>query len=142
VQNDLRQVGIQAEVKTVNQSTYWTLMSQPGKMAMGLGDWGSDFPDPSDTIKPLFSKATASGGSFNASGWWSPEVEALLKQADATTDSAKRLALYTQMQQVIMKDAPVVPLYQPVKTSMFGKDVHGFYINVRSLLSPVDYWKD
>jgi oligopeptide transport system substrate-binding protein len=142
VQNDLRQVGIQAQVKSVNQSTYWTLMSQPGKMVMGLGDWGSDFPDPSDTIKPLFSKATAGGGSFNASGWWSPEVESLLAQADATTDSAKRLSLYTQMQQVIMKDAPVVPLYQPIKTSMYGKNVHGFYINVRSLLSPVDYWKE
>jgi ABC-type transport system substrate-binding protein len=142
VQNDLRQVGIQAKLRAVDQSTYWTLMGQPGKMAMGLGDWGSDFPDPSDTIKPLFTKATASGGSFNASGWWSPEVESLLAKADATTDGAARLALYTQMQQVIMKDAPVVPLYQPIKTSMFAKDVHGFYINVRSLLSPVDYWKD
>jgi ABC-type transport system substrate-binding protein len=142
VQNDLRQVGIRAEVKSVNQSTYWTLMSQPGKMTMGLGDWGSDFPDPSDTIKPLFTKATAGGGSFNAGGWWSPEVEALLAKADATTDANERISLYTQMQQVIMKDAAVVPLYQPVKTSMFGKDVHGFYITVRSLLSPVDYWKE
>ena len=142
VQNDLRQVGIQAEVKSVNQSTYWTLDEPARQDGHGTRRLGQRLPRSFGHDQAAVHKGYRRWRQLQRQRLVESEVEKLLAQADATTDSAERLSLYTQMQQVIMKDAPVAPLYQPIKTSMFGKDVHGFYINVRSLLSPVDYWKE
>ena len=48
----------------------------------------------------------------------------------------QRYAAYTQMQHIIMANAPYVTLFQPVMTSMRSKATGGFF------LSPCGYWYD
>jgi ABC-type transport system substrate-binding protein len=143
IQNDLAQVGITASIKTMDRGTYWTLIGQPGKVPAGFMVWRQDYPDPSDFILPLFSKAAAVPGGFNASFWWDPRVEALVAEAQRMTapdQQQERLAKFQEAQRIIMDQAPAVPLYQPVQNSMFSKRVGGFYLSPVTYYRLPDYW--
>jgi len=140
IQNDLKQIGVQAQVKFLNRATYWTLIGQPKKVPLGLQDWWQDFPDPSDFVVPLFSKSNAVEGGANPSFWWDPQVEKLLAQSFGMTDQTQRLQTFDQIQKDIMAQAPAVPLYQPNVNSVFSKRVGGFYLHPVWIFDFLDYY--
>jgi len=139
IQNDLAQIGIKAQVKLIDRATYWTLISLPKKTPIGLQDSWQDFPDHADFIVPGFSKSNAVPNGLNPSYWWSPQVEKQLAVSFSMTDPVKRLALFGTMQQEIMADAPVVPLYQPNVNSVYSKRTHGFYLHPVWIFDFLDY---
>jgi ABC-type transport system substrate-binding protein len=129
IQQDLKGIGITADLKILDRATYWTLIGKPGKCGVGLNDWWMDFPDPSDFIIPLYSKSTAIDEGTNPSFWWSPETETMIAEAQANTDSAARIQQFVEIQKTIMADAPSVPLYQPKVNSMHTEDVGNFFLH-------------
>ncbi len=143
IQNDLAQVGIKAQIKQLAEAPYWGLIErQSAKVPIGLTDWYMDYPDPSDWIGPLFSKASATtDGSSDDSWWWNPQVEALYAKALPMAPGAARTQLFSQMQQIIMKQAPVVPLYQPIFTTMSSKNTGGFFTSIAWTFEFPSYWK-
>jgi len=66
-------------------------------------------------------------------------VEAQLAASFGMTDQTKRLALFGQMQQEIMAQAPAVPLYQPNVNSVYSKRVQGFYLHPVWIFDFLDY---
>jgi ABC-type transport system substrate-binding protein len=140
IQNDLAQVGIVADLKITSNATFFTLSSTANKCAMGRDLWYMDYPDPSDWIISLFTKAAAVTGAQDNAFWWSPVIENMVQRAQAMTDPQARLALYEQMQAYIMSQAPYVTLYSPVMTTMCSKRVGGFYLHEVFNYDPVHYW--
>jgi oligopeptide transport system substrate-binding protein len=69
--------------------------------------WQMDYPLIDDFITPLY----ATGGSSNDSKYSNPQVDALIKQANAAPDSATSVSLYQQAEAQILKDMPIVPLW-------------------------------
>ena len=128
-QQDLKDVGVTADIKVLDRATYWTLIGKPGKCGVGLNDWWMDFPDPSDFIIPLYSKSTAIDEGTNPSFWWSPQTETMISEAQANTDAAARIQQFVEIQKTIMADAPSVPLYQPKVNSMHTEDVGNFFLH-------------
>ena len=100
-----------------------------------------DFPDPVDSIVPLFTKANAMLGGLNASYYVDPWVESATAEAQKMTDSKARLAKYTEIQQHIMERAPYVTLDSPVMTTMCSKNVGGFYPYPVLWFDPLMYWR-
>ena len=141
IQADLAAVGIKADLKTVSNNTYYTLQSQPGKVAMGSFGWWMDFPDPVDWIIPLFSKSNAVEGGMNSSFWWSPTLEKMLVEAQKMTDPQARLAKYDEMQTYIMSQAPYATVYSPMQTTMCSTSTGGFYLHPVYQIYPGSYWK-
>jgi ABC-type transport system substrate-binding protein len=140
VQNDLAAVGIDASIKLMDKATYWTFISLPQSHAgIGLTDWYMDFPDPSDFVGPLFTHPIEGGS--NASFYKNAEVEKLYAASSSELDPAKRIAMFVQMQDLIMADAPAAILYQPVFNGMFGKDVGGYYYHPVWNLQFQEMWK-
>jgi len=126
VQNDLAAVGIKASIKLMDKATYWDFISLPqSHAAIGLTDWYQDFPDPSDFIGPLYTHPIEGGA--NANFYENPEVNKLYAASSSELDPAKRIAMFVQMQDLIMADAPSAILYQPVFNGMRGKTVGGYY---------------
>ncbi len=110
IQEDLQQVGITVDIKLMDRATYWDYITyKKNKVPIGLSDWYMDFPDPSDWIGPLFSAASAVDGGQNSSWWVDPKVEALYKQSTSELDPAKRIAMFQEMQKLLMNDAPIAP---------------------------------
>jgi oligopeptide transport system substrate-binding protein len=141
VQNDLAAIGIQAELRTMSNNAYYTFQGQPGKSTMGSFGWWMDFPDPSDWIQPLFSKANAVANGMNSSFWWSPSVEKMYVEAQAMTDPAARIVKYQEIQKFIMEQAPYATLYSPMETTMASKTLGGFYLHPVYELDPANYWQ-
>ena len=142
VQADLKAIGIDVEIKLMDKATYWDFISlKKSHAGIGLSDWYQDFPDPSDWIGPLFIKASAVDGGANSSFWWDQRVEDLYDQAVNELDPEARIDMYSQMQDIIMDEAPTAPLFQPVWNGMYGENVGGYYYHVVWNLNFQDYWK-
>ena len=142
VQADLAAVGVKADLKTMSNNTYYNQQSTPKTLTAGSFGWWMDFPDPSDWIGPLFSKASAVPGGMNSSFWWSPKLEKMYVEAQAMIDPAARIAKYSEMQDYISTEAPYVPCYQPIQTTMCSKDTGGFYLHPVYQIDPTQYWKE
>jgi len=141
VQADLAAVGVQAELKTMSNNSYYTQQGMPKTLTAGSFGWWMDFPDPSDWIAPLFGKASAVEGGMNSSFWWSPQLETMFVQAQKMTDAQARIDKFTAMQEYIATQAPYVPCYQPIQTTMCTETTGGFYLHPVYQIDPTQYWK-
>jgi len=140
IQNDLAAVGIQATIKQMDRATYWNMVAlKSSHFGIGLTDWRMDYPDPSDWIGPLFTNPVDNGA--NLSFYSNPQVNQLYESSKSELDPAKRIDMYKQMEDIIMNDAPTVPLYQEVWTDMYGKNTGGFYIQPVWTFVFQEYWK-
>ena len=142
VQADLAAIGVEASLKTMSNNTYYTQQGTPNTLAAGSFAWWMDFPDPSDWILPLFSKANAVEGGMNSSFWWSPELETMFAEAQAMTDPQARIDKFTAMQEYIATQAPYVPCYQPIQTTMCTPSTGGFYLHPVYQIDPTQYWRN
>jgi peptide/nickel transport system substrate-binding protein/oligopeptide transport system substrate-binding protein len=142
VQADLAAVGVQAELKTMSNNSFYTQQGTPNTLTAGSFGWWMDFPDPSDWIAPLFSKSSAVEGGMNSSFWWSPELEKMFTEAQKMTDPAARIQKFSDMQDYIATQAPYVPCYQPIQTTMCTPTTGGFYLHPVYQIDPTQYWKN
>ncbi len=141
MQADLKAIGVEADIKTMDRATYYNFSSDAAKTEMGTSDWFLDFPDPVDWIVPFFTEANAVQGGLNTAYYVDPWVEQATDEAQKMTDADARLAKYTEIQQHIMEQAPYVTLYSPVMTTMCSKNVGGFYLHPVLWFDPLMYWR-
>jgi peptide/nickel transport system substrate-binding protein/oligopeptide transport system substrate-binding protein len=141
MQADLKAIGVDAEIKTMDRATYYNFSSDAAKTELGTSDWFLDFPDPVDWIVPFFTEANAVQGGLNTAYYVDPWVEQATGEAQKMTDPEARLAKYTEIQQHIMEQAPYVTLYSPVMTTMCSKNVGGFYLHPVLWFDPLMYWR-
>lgn len=68
--------------------------------------WVGDFADPHDHLNLL-----SSDGGNNRTGYANPEYDALLQTALHTADASARLDLYRQLDAMLTRDLPIIPIY-------------------------------
>ncbi len=83
------------------------LAGQPQFFSMG---WIADYPDPEDFLDILFH----SGSGLNHSKYANLRVDQLLEEARVETDTQHRMQLYKQAEEIVVADAPWVPLWHSV----------------------------
>ncbi len=76
--------------------------------------WIADLPDPDSFLGSLFHSESES----NFSRYVNPEADSLMVLARRTVDITRRQALYGRVEKIILKDAPIIPLY--TSTTAFG----------------------
>ena len=140
IQADLKAIGITAPVRTMSNAAYYTFSTTPHTASAGASLWIMDFPDPHDWM-PLYNKANAVKGGMNSTFWWSPQLEQMIDDAQATTDAQARIVKYEKIQDYIMEQAPYASMYQPVMTTMFSKNVGGFQTHLVYGWEPQWMWK-
>ncbi|MBN1219302.1 MAG: peptide ABC transporter substrate-binding protein [Anaerolineae bacterium] len=86
--------------------------------------WLADYPDPQNFLEVLFHSQSAQ----NYGGYSNPKVDELLNQAQGTPDIIERLALYRDVEQMIMDDAALIPLYFEVENWLVKPYVKNFRI--------------
>lgn len=88
---------------------------------MFYGSWGHDYPDPQNWLYALFDSAQIQGvgpGTGNDPGYSNKSFDQMVEQANTMADPAKqadRFKLYNQAEQQLLKDAPIIPLYQTTR---------------------------
>jgi peptide/nickel transport system substrate-binding protein len=96
------------------------------KVPLALLGWFADYPDPHDFAQPFL----FSNGYFpTRGGYHNPQADALVTQAVATADPAKRKAIYRQLSMVAYNDLPDLFMVQPTTYLTMRAWVHGWYYN-------------
>ncbi len=103
-------LGVEVEIQQVEWATYLQDLDKRKFQAYaGLG-WQADYPDPEDFLDILF----YSDSDNNHGAYSNPEVDGLLEKA-RVGDVQDRLNIYENVEEMIVNDAPWVPLW-------FGSD--------------------
>jgi len=86
--------------------------------------WIADYPDPQNFLEILFH----SESSQNYGGYTNLAVDELLNQARGTQDATERLALYRDVEQMLLDDAAWIPLYFETEYWLVKPTVKNFTI--------------
>ena len=102
-----QELGVEVEIQQMEWATYLQDLEQSKFQAFaGLG-WEADYPDPQDFLDILFH----SDSSINHGGYSNLEVDGVLEEARTEPDVVKRVKLYHNAEELIIKDAAWVPLW-------------------------------
>ncbi len=85
-------------------------------------DWAGDYLDPA-TFLDVF--AGASGN--NHTGWSNPDYDGLLYEAARTSERDARYTLLRRAETILLRDAPIIPLYYYTTVRLVHPAVHGWY---------------
>jgi ABC-type transport system substrate-binding protein len=123
--NDLAEVGISLQVKyETDWSTFEELVRQ-GKFVMYRYAYFADVPDPDNFMGMLCGSASP----YNFMGYRNQRVDALLSEALNRVDLMNRAAIYREVEALVLKDAPMVPLLYLTFESAFQPYVKGVQIS-------------
>ncbi|MEE8347829.1 MAG: peptide ABC transporter substrate-binding protein [Dehalococcoidia bacterium] len=86
--------------------------------------WIADYVDPQNFLDIKLHSASAN----NETGYANAEVDALLEQARTEQDNAKRLQLYQQAEEIIVQDAPWIPLYHSKSNALIKPYIQDYFI--------------
>lgn len=111
IQDQLKDIGILAEIKIFEWSTYVTVTSQPNK-ALYLLSWNVTSVDGDPALYPLF-HSNEKGMSGNRSFYENKEIDSILLEARTTIDQDKRKSLYFKAQEIIQNELPHYTLVYP-----------------------------
>ena len=102
-----RILGVQVEIQQVEWATYLQDLHRRRLQVWGGSGWQADYPDPQDFIDILFhSNSTNNHGNYT-----NQEADKLLEDARTEQDVYKRISLYNQAEQLIIDDAPWLPMW-------------------------------
>lgn len=102
-----------------------------------LVDWYPDFADPDNFIHPLVSctrgseaegcqeGASKSQGSF----YYSDRMNQLIEQQRAEQNPEARQKIFVEIQELLAKDVPVIPLWQPKEYAFVQKGIEEFKLD-------------
>ena len=96
--------------------------------------WYPDYIDADDYIQPFLDSV---GGSWLGTGYNNSAMDQLIAQARSTTDPVQRGQLYSQIQKIMVEDAPVVPVWQGSTWAVTKPDVTGVNLDITTNMY---YW--
>ncbi len=99
-------LGVEIQVEVVDWGEFLRGLDEQKYQMFSLG-WIADYPDPHNFLDLLFYSHSA----YNHGAYSNPQVDSLLEKARVEQDHDRRMALYRQAEQLLVEDAPWIPLY-------------------------------
>jgi oligopeptide transport system substrate-binding protein len=124
----LADFGVKVEIHYAPDWPVYKAMMEQGKLPMFRLMRYADIPDPDNSLAPMLHSASPTNYTF----YRNPQLDRLLERARREVDDAQRLALYREVERIVMDDAPWIAqnyyvfeyLYQPyvqgVEVSLLG----------------------
>ena len=113
LQQQLSMLGITASIEKVSNDEVVSLQFGSGIDAdgvrpydIGIFEWSSDFPDPSGVLTPLYMSKNSGDGGSNSCAYSNEEVDELLSQQAASSDTAERTELMLKALDIINDEVP------------------------------------
>jgi oligopeptide transport system substrate-binding protein len=125
IRKDLEAVGITAEFQYNPDWPSFSRAMQERRLPIFLRAWFADVPDPENFLAKLFHSSSP----FNYMGYASPAVDALLDKARAEPDLTRRVEIYRRAEEMILEDAPVVPVSHQTYERLFQPYVKGIEVS-------------
>ncbi len=114
-------LGLDIKLSTMEWKTFLKETSSGNYYIARLG-WIGGSPDPEAEFHHIFK----CGGAYNRSRWCNKDYDALLDQAAAMVDRKERLQTLQRAEDILLQDAPLIPLYaytQKLLTKPYVRDL-------------------
>lgn len=131
ISEQLEQLGLKVKVEIAEPAILREWMSQ-GKVNFFRGSWLGDYPDAENYFAVFYGK---NGAPPNYTRFNNAAYDALYEKALMENDKQKRYELYHQMDQLIVDEAPVVPLFYDEILRFSQKNVEGLSTNASNMLN-------
>jgi peptide/nickel transport system substrate-binding protein len=89
--------------------------------------WYPDYIDPDDYIYPFLH---SSGGSWLHHNYNNSQMDQLIEWARGNTTESAREALYEQIQELMVDDCPIIPIYQGSAWAVTKLNIKGVYLDI------------
>ncbi len=133
-QAQLREIGIQANIVTLDFAALLNAGSRNDFDALSLG-WSGRI-DPDGNIEPIFEK----GGAFNYGRYDNPQVDALMQRGRELQNQSERKPVYDQVVKLIEADAAYAFTYFTPTLFVKAASVHGFPMSPDALMRFTTVW--
>ena len=125
-QRYLAEVGVQVDIHFAPDWPAYRAMLEQGKLPMFRLVWYADIPDPDNMLSPLLHSTSPTNRTF----YRNPLVDQLLEQARKELDEAQRIALYREVERLVMDDAPWITQHHYVLDYLYQPYVQGVEISL------------
>lgn len=127
-----QKIGLNVQVD-VNPPSTLTQSISTGKVSFFKASWIADYPDAENYLSLFYSGNFAPNGP-NYTHFKNAEFDKLYEAAFNETDDKKRQELYKKMDELVMEEAPVIPLFYDKASRFTRSNVNGLGINPLNLL--------
>ena len=130
IAKQLQETGINVQVEVMQKALLLT-MTANSTAAFFRGSWIADYPDAENYLSVFYSKNPAPP---NYTRYKSAAFDYAFEKAIREDNDSVRYTLYQQADQIMMNDAPVVPLWYDKVVRLVQPHVKGFKPNALNLL--------
>ena len=130
IAKQLEEIGFNIQVEVVQKSL---LLEQTSKSQAGFfrGSWIADYPDAENYMAMFYSKNPAPP---NYTRYINPAFDLLYEKSLVTINDEERYELYRQMDQMVINDAPVIPIWYDMAFHLTQTNLVNFEPNALNLL--------
>ncbi|MDO7170651.1 ABC transporter substrate-binding protein [Mariniflexile sp. AS56] len=132
IQRELQKIGLVVQVDVIPAATLKDAKAN-GKLNLFRASWVADYPDAENYLSLFYSKNFAPNGP-NYTHFKSEVFDTWYEKAFTETNTTARQRLYTRMDSLVMKKAPIVPLFYDEVVRFTRKNVKNLGINPINLL--------
>lgn len=132
LQHELGNLGIEIKLD-VQQAAQQRQMMRNYQLPFFRGSWIADYPDAENYLSLFYSKNFQPMGS-NYTHYQNPVFDQIFEKSQRITNDTIRNDYYTQMDSILMEDAPVVVLFYDQIIRFIQKNVSGLEIPATNML--------
>jgi peptide/nickel transport system substrate-binding protein len=130
VTRQLEEIGMKVTLETMQRATLLEQIANSQALFF-RGNWIADYPDGENYLSVFYSRNPAPP---NYTRYKNAQFDRLYEKSLVTTDDSLRFRLYQQMDQLVMYDVPVIPLWYDMAIHLVAPGISGFEPNSLNLL--------
>jgi peptide/nickel transport system substrate-binding protein/oligopeptide transport system substrate-binding protein len=127
-QNYLAELGVKVDIRFEHDWPTFLKMLEQGQLSMFRLSWSSRIPDSDDALWHLLHSKSQRVSNFMF--YQNPRVDVLLTQARKELDFTKRIALYREVEHIVMDDAPWILQHNHVFARLYQPYVQGMEVSL------------
>ena len=133
IQHQLSQIGVKIKIEIGTGASFLDMVAN-SKLEFFRGSWIADYPYPENYMALFYSKNHSPNGP-NYTHFNNPEFDSLYEKAMNELNDSVRFQLYKTMDQIIIDEAIIVPLFYDESVRFISKNVKGMRNNPLNLLN-------
>ncbi|MGQ0829933.1 MAG: ABC transporter substrate-binding protein [Bacteroidota bacterium] len=133
VQAKLSELGIKIRIEVEKASVLYQDIANT-KINFFRKTWVADYPDAENFLSLFYSKNWSPKG-FNYTHYNNPQFDILYEKSQSELNDSIRYDHYRQMDQLLIDNAPIVPLYYDEVVRLVQNNISGLSSNSMNLLS-------
>jgi peptide/nickel transport system substrate-binding protein len=130
IAKQLEDAGFNIKVEAIQKSLLLEQMAKSQALFF-RGSWIADYPDAENYLSVFYGKNPAPP---NYTRYHNPMFDILYEKAITVTNDSLKNILYQQMDQLLINDAPVIPLWYDEAIHLVQPGIKGFTANALNLL--------